>query len=93
MKEKTCGWPAGPATRTKERRWRESIRFQETECRCLTPGNNSGVNISPGMKRGDLIIGLTPIGRATIFALQMNNLVAVTVRRNWIAAGWHPPQT
>lgn len=43
-------------------------------------------------ERGDLIIGLTPIGRATIFTLQMNNLVAVTVRRNWIAAGWHPPQ-
>ena len=41
---------------------------------------------------GDLIIGLTSIGCATIFALQMNNLVAVTVRRNWIAAGWHPPQ-
>jgi len=41
---------------------------------------------------GDLIIGLTPTGRATIIALQMNNLVAVTVRRNWIAAGWHPPQ-
>jgi hypothetical protein len=20
-----------------------------------------------------------------------NNLVAVTVRRNWIKAGWHPP--
>jgi len=25
-------------------------------------------------------------------ALNLNNLVAVTVRRNWIAAGWHPPE-
>lgn len=41
---------------------------------------------------GDLIIGLTAVGRATVIALQMNNIVAVTVRRNWIAAGWHPPQ-
>lgn len=41
---------------------------------------------------GELIVGLSSIGRATVIALQMNNIVAVTVRRNWIAAGWHPPQ-
>lgn len=38
------------------------------------------------------IIGRTACGRATIVALNLNNLVAVTVRRNWIAAGWHPPE-
>ena len=43
-------------------------------------------------KSGELIVGLSPTGRATVIALQMNNIVAVTVRRNWIAAGWHPPQ-
>jgi len=41
---------------------------------------------------GALIIGRTACGRATIVALNLNNLVAVTVRRNWIAAGWHPPE-
>jgi len=38
------------------------------------------------------IIGQTPCGRATVAALNMNNMVAVTVRRNWIIAGWHPPE-
>ena len=41
---------------------------------------------------GSLIIGRTVCGRATVVALNLNNLVAVTVRRNWIAAGWHPPE-
>jgi len=37
------------------------------------------------------IVGLTPCGRATVVALQLNNLVAVETRRHWVAAGWHPP--
>jgi hypothetical protein len=38
------------------------------------------------------IIGLTPCGRATISVLRLNNPLAVTVRRNWVKAGWHPPK-
>jgi 5-methylcytosine-specific restriction endonuclease McrA len=34
----------------------------------------------------------TPCGRATIVTLQMNNLISVMVRREWVAAGWHPPR-
>lgn len=41
---------------------------------------------------GTHILGLTPIGRATIGALQLNNELAVEVRRNWVLAGWHPPE-
>jgi len=40
---------------------------------------------------GTLIIGHTACGRATVIALNLNNLIAVTVRRNWVKAGWHPP--
>ena len=40
---------------------------------------------------GVFIIGCTATGRATVVALHVNNMVAVTVRRNWVAAGWHPP--
>jgi hypothetical protein len=40
---------------------------------------------------GTQILGKTACGRATIVALRLNNLVAVTVRRYWTAAGWHPP--
>jgi len=41
---------------------------------------------------GVFIIGRTACGRATVAVLNLNNLVAVTVRRNWLAAGWHPPE-
>lgn len=36
------------------------------------------------------VTGLTPTGRATIIALNINNDVAVEVRRNWVLAGWDP---
>ncbi|MFQ5825003.1 MAG: hypothetical protein ACE5JB_13190 [bacterium] len=42
-------------------------------------------------QKGTHIAGLTPIGRATVEALRLNNEIAVEVRRNWILAGWHPP--
>lgn len=40
---------------------------------------------------GQLVLGLTSCGRATVVALQLNNVIAVMVRREWVAAGWHPP--
>jgi HNH endonuclease len=40
---------------------------------------------------GIMILGRAATGRATVVALSLNNLVAVTVRRNWVTAGWHPP--
>jgi len=41
---------------------------------------------------GLYIVGLTECGRATVEALQMNNDIALVVRRHWIAAGWYPPE-
>lgn len=41
---------------------------------------------------GALIRGITPVGRATVAALRLNHEHAVAVRRNWIGAGWHPPE-
>lgn len=43
-------------------------------------------------KDGTRILGRTPCGRATVVGLQLNNLIAVMVRREWVAAGWHPPR-
>ncbi len=40
---------------------------------------------------GIFILGRTPTGRATVEALHLNNELAVEVRRNWVLAGWHPP--
>lgn len=41
---------------------------------------------------GATIMGMTPFGRATVVALQLNNVISVMVRRQWITAGWHPPR-
>jgi hypothetical protein len=41
---------------------------------------------------GTRILGVTPVGRATINVLRLNNELAVEVRRNWVLAGWHPPE-
>src|SRR5205814_7005989 len=42
---------------------------------------------------GIRIIGLTPIGRATVAALQLSDDSDVLeVRSYWVLAGWHPPK-
>src|SRR5262249_14807360 len=42
-------------------------------------------------KSGTQIIGLTPVGRATVIALKLNNTEIVSARLLWVGAGWHPP--
>lgn len=37
------------------------------------------------------IIGQTPVGRATVAALRLNNEYVVVSRRIWVAAKLHPP--
>lgn len=41
---------------------------------------------------GDVIIGKTPTGRATIAAVRLNRVDLVEARRGWVIAGWHPPK-
>lgn len=41
---------------------------------------------------GTRVLGRTPCGRATVISLQLNNVIAVMVRREWVAADWHPPR-
>ncbi|PDW00550.1 HNH endonuclease [Candidatus Viridilinea mediisalina] len=40
---------------------------------------------------GFFIIGVTPIGRATVLALDLNRPHQVIARRHWTIVGWHPP--
>lgn len=42
-------------------------------------------------EEGDEVIGITPTGRATVAALQLNRPALVLARRSWTAVGWHPP--
>jgi hypothetical protein len=41
---------------------------------------------------GTLMIGLTPIGRATIVRLRINRESIIPSRRLWVQVGWHPPR-
>jgi 5-methylcytosine-specific restriction endonuclease McrA len=41
---------------------------------------------------GEQIIGLTPTGRATIAALNLNRASLVMSRAFWVKADWHPPK-
>jgi hypothetical protein len=41
---------------------------------------------------GIQIIGLTPIGRATVLALQLNTPFRIHARQRWASVGWHPPR-
>ena len=40
---------------------------------------------------GTQVVGLTPVGRATVEALQVNRPVIVQLRRYWVALSLHPP--
>ena len=40
---------------------------------------------------GVRVIGLTPIGRATVACLKINRVHAIASRTIWVTAGWHPP--
>lgn len=41
---------------------------------------------------GTWMNGRTACGRATVAGLNINNEIALVVRRNWVSAGWHPPK-
>lgn len=40
---------------------------------------------------GTQVLGMTPTGRATVAAMQLNRPLFARARRRWVAAGWHPP--
>lgn len=40
---------------------------------------------------GAVIQGKTPLGRATVIALQMNHPDILMARKLWVLAGWYPP--
>jgi hypothetical protein len=44
------------------------------------------------MQSGDLVVGRTPIGRATVAALKLNRPLLVHARQLWVRIGVHPPR-
>lgn len=57
----------------------------------FNPRQQSWIDHFQWHEDGVLVEGITSVGRATIAALQLNNVLAVTVRRGWVKVGWHPP--
>ena len=43
-------------------------------------------------KTGEEMIGLTPIGRATISRLKLNRMALIDSRKLWISVNLHPPK-
>lgn len=43
-------------------------------------------------EEGTQMLGLTPVGRATIAAFHLNRPMLVSARRRWVLVGWHPPR-
>ncbi|MBX3015177.1 MAG: HNH endonuclease [Caldilineaceae bacterium] len=41
---------------------------------------------------GTQIIGISPTGRATVIALDLNQPFMLIARRRWVLVGWHPPR-
>ena len=41
---------------------------------------------------GTEILDISPIGRATIIALKLNNEIILVSRRLWVSVGWFPPE-
>jgi hypothetical protein len=55
-------------------------------------GRSVGRNIFHGQLRVSAFWGRTPIGRATVEALRLNNEFIVIARQFWVEAGhWPPP--
>ncbi|MDZ7616614.1 MAG: HNH endonuclease [Patescibacteria group bacterium] len=73
---------------------RVSARDPETDCDVafFDPRRQRWADHFLWDDNGTKIQGKTPCGRATVVALQLNNVVAVTVRRCWVQARWHPPR-
>lgn len=63
----------------------------QLEASLLNPRLDSWTDHLLWVAEGLELVGLTPIGRATIVRLQMNRPAIVRARRAWIRAGIHPP--
>ena len=61
------------------------------EARLFDPRRQAWSEHFAWAEAGDRIVGLTPTGRATVVALQLNRTVLVHARRAWVEVGWHPP--
>lgn len=78
-------------------------RYQQAHIEAVDPETGESVSLyNPRIQRwsehfrwnedATQIVGITPIGRATVEALLMNNALIVAARSFWGNTGQHPPQ-
>ena len=60
--------------------------------RLFNPRNQLWYEHFAWTEAGDYIAGLTPVGRATVMALNLNRPSLAKARRAWVSVGWHPPK-
>ena len=60
--------------------------------RLFHPGQQRWLDHFKWSEDGSHIIGVTPVGQATVIALKLNRSQLVESRRYWVKAGWHPPE-
>ena len=64
----------------------------DAEVPLYNPRTQTWVEHFHWQENGYEIVGMTSIGRATVAALKMNNEYILPARRQWVLAGWHPPE-
>ena len=59
--------------------------------RLFNPRRQSWADHFAWNNAADRIVGMTPTGRATVIALNLNRASLVSARQLWVRVGWHPP--
>jgi hypothetical protein len=59
--------------------------------RLFNPRHQSWADHFSWNNTADRIVGMTPTGRATVIALNLNRASLVHARQLWVRVGWHPP--
>lgn len=65
--------------------------LSKMECLLFDPQKQTWTEHFAWSENGSEIIGLTPVGRATVVALNMNRSAMIRVRKMWAAMREHPP--
>ena len=87
----TCGLPAHYASSTNQTGLGALDPQTDTTVRLFNPRLENWGDHFRWNETGDRIIGLTPSGRVTIIALNLNRPSLVLARKAWVQVGWHPP--
>lgn len=84
-------WACSPCNRRKAARTRARDPLTNRNIALFNPRTQEWTRHFRWARGGLEVVGLTACGRATVEALGLNSNLWLTVRSNWIAAGWHPP--